>query len=298
MPLSLWQAPGDVTARSAWFVVFVGATVALFWTPLSLLIRLSQQQEHYSHIVLIPLVSAALFVRDRQQIFADVRTQWRTALGALLAAGLLYWLGRGHASSLSENDQLSIVMLAVVVVWIGGFVLCYGTGALRAGLFPALVLLLMVPIPDVVLRQTISWLQAGSAEVTNVLFQLVGVPVFRTGFLFELPGVTIEIAEECSGIRSSLALLITSLLGGHLFLRSAWSKLVLALTTLPLLFVKNGIRIVTLSLLSIYVDPDFLTGSLHQRGGIVFFLLTLAILVPVARLLQRNERRDATTGDA
>ena len=158
-------------------------------------------------------------------------------------------------------------------------------------MFPLLFLFLMAPIPDVLLNRVIVWLQQGSAEVSYAVFQLVGVPVFRTGFVFALPGVTIEIARECSGIRSSLALLITSLLAGHLFLRSAWTKAVFTLAAIPLLIVKNGIRIVTLSLLSIYVDPSFLTGNLHHQGGILFFLLALVILLPLLWLLQQHERR-------
>ena len=129
-----------------------------------------------------------------------------------------------------------------------------------------------------------------SAEASYALFQLFGVPVLRIGFIFSLPGVSIEVAKECSGIRSSLVLVIMSLLAGHLFLRSVWTKAVLTLATLPLLVVKNGIRIVTLSLLSIYVDPSFLTGSLHHQGGIVFFLLALVLLAPVLRLLQQSDR--------
>ena len=57
----------------------------------------------------------------------------------------------------------------------------------------------------------------------------------------------------------------------------------------PLAVVKNGIRITTLTLLSVYVDPGFLTGRLHHEGGFVFFFLALAILAPVLLLLQRSE---------
>jgi len=68
----------------------------------------------------------------------------------------------------------------------------------------------------------------------------------------------------------------------------------LTLATLPLLIIKNGIRIVTLSLLSIYVDPGFLTGSLHRDGGVVFFLLALVLLVPVLWLLQKSDQTGST----
>ncbi|MGA9484184.1 MAG: archaeosortase/exosortase family protein, partial [Candidatus Acidiferrales bacterium] len=58
----------------------------------------------------------------------------------------------------------------------------------------------------------------------------------------------------------------------------------------PVAILKNGIRITTLTLLSIYVDPGFLTGNLHHEGGFVFFFLALAILFPALLFLQRSER--------
>ena len=287
-----------MTYRGAWFSFLVGLTLVAFWVPLSTLIRFSSQQEQYSHIILLPLVSASLFFLERKRIFSHVETGWGVGSELLFAGALFYWFGRRHSASASENDQLAISIVCVVVIWVGGFVLSYGRRTFRAGLFPVLFLFLMVPIPDFFLDRAIFWLQTGSAEVSYAMFRLLDVPVFRTGFIFSLPGLTIEVAKECSGIRSSLALLITSLLAGHLFLRSAWTKAVLTLATLPLLVVKNGIRIVTLSLLSIYVDPSFLTGSLHHQGGILFFLLALVLLAPVLRLLQRSERTACTVPDA
>ena len=277
-------------ARTACFALLVGLMLLAFATPFSRLIRFALQQEQYSHIILVPLVSAALFFLDRRRIFSHVETRWGMGLGLLFAGAAFHWLGLRHSTSSSENDRLAVTIFSVLVIWVGGFVLCYGMRALRTGLFPVLFLFLMVPIPDFILDRVIVWLQTWSAEVSYAVFQLVGVPVLRTGFIFSLPGVTIEVAKECSGIRSSLVMLITSLLAGHLYLQSAWTKTVLTLATLPLLIVKNGIRIVTLTLLSIYVDPSFLTGRLHQQGGVVFFLLALAILAPVLWLLQKSER--------
>ena len=110
-------------------------------------------------------------------------------------------------------------------------------------------------------------------------------------FFLLLPGVTIEVAKECSGIRSSMALFITCVFAAHLFLRTPWKKLILVLLSIPLALLKNGVRIVTLTLLSIYVDPSFLTGRLHKQGGFIFFLLALAMLAPVLKLLEKSEHR-------
>jgi exosortase len=279
-----------LSKRGACFAILAGLTLAVFWTSLGTLFRFSSQAEHYSHIVLIPAISTFLLIRDRRRIFASVETGWAAGCGLLVAGALFAWFVHGRSAWPSENDRLSTVMFSVVLIWIGGFVWCYGLRAFRAGLFPLLFLFLMVPLPDVILNHAIVWLQTGSAEVTDAMFRMAGVPVFRTGFTFALPGLTIEIAKECSGIRSSLALLIIALLAGHLFLRSPWRLAVLTLAALPLLVVKNGMRIVTLSLLSIYVDPGFLAGRLHQDGGVLFFLLALLMLAPVLHLLQRSEK--------
>jgi exosortase len=281
--------------KNAGFAVFVGLTLAIFWTPLSLLIRFSFQHEHYSHIVLVPIITIALVLLERRKIFSQVATGWWGGSSLLGAGAFLYVFAPGLTASASPNDQLSGAMFSIVVMWIGAFTLCYGTHALRRGLFPLLFLVLMVPIPDALLNQAITWLLRGSAEISYALLELLGVPFVRTGFIFAFPGFAIEIADECSGIRSSLALLVMSLLVGHLSLRSAWAKTVLVVTTLPILVVKNGIRIVTLSLLSVYIDPSFLTGRLHHQGGVVFFLIALMLLAPVLRILQKLESTRGTS---
>jgi len=262
-----------------------------FWTPLTTLLQFSFRHQHYSHIVLVPLVSGALLILERRRIFSRVKTDWLAGPGLLAAGALLYALRQRQPASMSVNDQLSLTVVSFLLIVLGGFVLCYGLHAARAASFPLLFLFLMVPIPDFLLHRTITWLQAGSAEVSHVLFQLAGVPVLRTGFTFSMPGATIEVAEECSGIRSSLALLVTSLLIGHLTLRSIWAKAALILATLPVLIIKNGIRIATLSILAIYVDPRFLDGNLHHRGGIVFFIFALAFLALFLWFLKKSESR-------
>jgi exosortase len=179
---------------------------------------------------------------------------------------------------------------------VGGFLLCYGFDALRAAAFPLLFLVLTIPLPDEILDRVIYALQAGSTAITYFIFQAVGTPVVRQGFLLSVPGVTIEIAKECSSIRSSIALLITCLLAAHLYLRTTWKIALFVVLAMAVSVVKNGIRIATLTLLSIHVDPGFLTGKLHQRGGFVFFLIALAILYPILLLLQKSEPTSQNSG--
>ena len=264
-------------------------SILIFWKTLHSLALFSLNQESSSHILLIPLLSIYLLYSERSRIFRVVRTSPFAGGAAMLAAAAMYSFAVTKLSARAPDEFLSGATLAIVFLWLAGFLLCYGSAAWRRAAFSLLFLLLMVPLPPPVLERSIYWLQQGSTEIAYLLFKAVRVPVFRQGFLLTVPGVTIEVAQECSGIRSSVALFITCLLAAHLFLRTKWKMLIFVLLAFPLAIVKNGIRIATLTLLSIYVDPGFLTGKLHHEGGFVFFFLALAILFPVLLLLQRSE---------
>ena len=181
-----------------------------------------------------------------------------------------------------------------MLLWISGFVLFFGRAALKNGRFPLFFLFLTIPLPDVLLNHAIYLLQKGSADIAEMIFNLVGVPALREGFVFHLAHVNIEVAKECSGIRSSMALLILALVVGHLLLHSLWKQIVFVIAGLLIMVVKNGVRIATLTILAQYVDPGFLYGRLHHDGGVVFFLLGLVLLLPVLWLLKRSEKPAGT----
>ena len=274
--------------RHLYFAGVVAASILLYWKTLSTLATFSLHEESSSHLLLIPLVSIYLLYSERKRIFATVQSQAVLGVVLILAGVIFHWTTVSRATG--QEWLLSAETLSLVLIWVGAFTFFYGAAALRAAAFPVAFLLLMVPIPESILGRVINLLQSGSTDIAYFLFRTAGVPVLRQGFLLTVPGVTIEVAKECSGIRSSMALFITCLLAAHLFLRTGWSKLLFVLLAFPVALIKNGVRIFTLTLLSVYVDPSFLTGNLHHKGGFVFFLLALLILAPVLMLLEKSER--------
>jgi exosortase/archaeosortase family protein len=86
----------------------------------------------------------------------------------------------------------------------------------------------------------------------------------------------------------------------HFGIRGLWKKATFLACVALVTFVKNGIRIVTLALLAIHVDPSFLFGRLHRQGGIVFFLIGLLLLLPIYLALQdkpSSMRKDQQKAD-
>jgi exosortase len=274
------------------FLAFTGFTIAALasvFEPLRGLVESTSRREIYSHIVLIPLITGYLVYNRRKELLGNPSPAYGIGLLGVFGGIALYLFGASQGVALSENDLVALWVFSAVVFWTGGFILLYGWEPLRKNFFPFLFLLFMVPIPEAILEKIIYALQVASTEVSDVLFGLSRVPYSREEFVFHLPGISVEVAEVCSGIRSSMALFITSILAGHFFLDKLWKKAVLAAFVFPVTVFKNGIRIITISLLGAYVDPRFLTGSfLHQSGGFIFFIPALALL-GVALLLLRKK---------
>ena len=280
----------SVVTRHTVFLLLCGVGAAFFFSPVVHLLRMSFHSELYSHIPLIPLISLFILFFRRKKILGDITWGWAGAV--LLALGSIALLNANRIGGIDNNDYLSMVMSGAVLWFIGSFVLAYGGKAFKEAMFPLLFLVFVIPIPEFILQPLLDLLLIGSAYSSELIFSLTGVPVYREGFLFALPGVTIQVAEQCSGIRSSIALIITSVLAGYLFLKSGWSRLILVLSFFPITVFKNGMRIVTLSLLASYVDMRFITGSwLHKSGGIPFFAMGLALMAPVLWVLMKTEER-------
>lgn len=282
----------ELFRRHLYFCSFLLASVVFFWTPLQRLISFSLTHDYGSHILLIVPTSTYLIYLNRREIFSKLHSSFFSGSSLLLAGTILGWVA--HDRSRLDNDYLSVEILAFIVLWISGFILCYGSHALRAARFPLLFLMLMIPIPDFLIGKIIFFLQTGSAAVAYWLFRMVDVPVFKEGFVFFLPHLKIGVAKECSGIRSSLTLLITTLLVGEFVLCSFWRKSLLVFSAVPILIFKNGLRILTIALLSIYVDPRFIHGWLHTSGGVVFYALAWLSLFPILLLLKRGETKSSS----
>jgi exosortase len=271
-----------------------------FWgfEPLRKLVQfsLNWSNSDLSYIVLIPFISATLVYWDRQRIFSNPRTSIMPALIVFAVGGAVYFIAHQRAGALNEKDFLAMNIAAMIAAFLGGFLLCYGTACFRAGLFPLLFLTLAIPIPTAALDVFVRFLQHGSATMVSALFMLTGTPAYRDDVTFVLPRVTIVVAEACSGIRSTLGMYIVTLLAARLLLRSNWRRFMLLAAVFPVSLFKNAIRIVTLTLLAIHVDPRFLTGSLHHDGGVVFMMIGLVMLYPLLAFLVRSEAHDISTG--
>jgi exosortase len=279
----------DMT-RHVIFIIAVFVAAVMAYAPLNDLFHSRMYQDYHSLIPFIPLISVYLIYLKIKYIREKMQYSFGLGSAVIITGIVLYTVGLGFGENLNQNDYAGVTTFSSLVLLWGAFIFVYGIKAFTAALFPLLFLVFMIPVPAFIMEKIIVFLQIGSTEFANFLFWVSQAPYYREGFFFYLPGMSVEVATQCSGIRSGLALFITALLAGYLFLNSWWRRVILVLCMFPITMLKNGIRITTLTLLGTYVDPRILQSDLHREGGIPFFILALLLMAPILYFLRKTEK--------
>lgn len=293
--------PETAKADDGHWGAFAGAALALaacYIRPLSQLLRFAVHSDLYSYIVLIPLISIYLFWLKRSECRRSSKPNRAVAL-ALLISGVIalacYWTLSLTGREIANEDYLALITLSFLLFFWGICSWCLGWQTFRTLSFPLGFLLLMVPLPTAFADSVELFLQNGSALVAYAFFRISGTPVYFHELTFQLPGISLEVAPECSGIHSSLALLITSLLAGYLFLSSKWKRTALAVAVIPVALLRNGFRVFTIGELCVRVGPEMINSYIHRRGGPLFFILFLAPFLLFLGFLVKSERPKPAT---
>ena len=283
--------PRHQRVRIGGWVACVVLLTLLFILPLTRLMLYAANSDLHSHILLVPLIAGYLLYTQRRPPVAT----YRSSIGGMLLLGGIglaaLAAGIGWRESVSVNDHLALMALAFVSFVAAGGFLFLGSKSMAAAAFPVAFLIFMVPLPDA----AVNWLERASAlasaEAAALFFNMAGITLVRRGTVFELPGIVLEVAQECSGFRSSWMLLITSIVASHLFLESPWRRFVLVAFVIPLGILRNGFRILVIGLLCVHVGPHMIDSIIHRRGGPLFFALSLVPLFLLLWWLRHGERR-------
>ena len=285
--------PDDIRRlRIAIAILLLGYSVPIFQ-----LVRFALGNDLYSHVILLPFVSAYLVWLKRplpNQPGTRLSPLW--ALVFIFPGGCVlswYYVDLLSSHQPPTQDSLALVTYSLVLFLSGTCCWLLSRPTLRMIAFPLGFLVFLAPFPVLVEAGLEKFLQHGSSFVAEAFFKIIGTPVFRDGTVFHLPGFDMQVAPECSGIHSTLALLITSLVAGQILLRSHWTRAVLALAVLPIALLRNGLRVTTIGELCVRIGPEMIDSYIHRHGGPIFFAISL---VPFSLLLFLLLRFEKTRG--
>jgi exosortase len=305
------------------FVLYFAGLSVCFARPLYVLAQYSRHSEFFSYILLIPLISLYLIWLQKSELPPPAGPSWKwgavAAFGGLafLAGwecilhfgncgpywaamdvslredGLVGWHWAAHPGWESQlEDYLTFMTGSYLMFLVAGCLTCFGCAMSRAMAFPIAFLAFMIPMPSALLDRSMTFFQHTSAVTALGLLKAAFMPVFLDNLVLNLPGFQIIVAPECSGIHSTMVLLITAVLAGHLFLRSGWKRALLVVVVIPLAILRNGFRIFVISELCVEVSHDMINSPIHRKGGPIFFALSLIPFFALLYLLRKSELPD------
>ncbi len=238
----------------------------------------------YAYCQFLPLASLmAIWWRRREIAAAPRRTDGRGIPVVLLALGL-HWVG-----VLAQQPRISVAGF-ILLLWSLPFLL-YGFRLARWLIFPCAYLLLAIPLNfiDSMTAPLRLFATAASAAILNG----VGLHVQRVGsglFSAASNAFSFNVAPECSGLRSLLAM--TALMAFYAWYsqKTLAKKWILFLCSVPVAVVANVCRIILVVVVAAFFGQDTAMGLWHDYSGYPIFLISIALMLALDRLLNLDYR--------
>lgn len=248
-----------------------------------------------THQPIIMALSIWLIVRSRRSLLNQSATNLSVVIGwfAIVVALSFYIIGRSQQIPLIELS--SIIWLSIGIILIK-----FGSGALKTMWFPIAFMLFMIPWPGTIIIALTLPMKMAVSYVSEQILYWADYPIARNGVTLQIGQYQLLVADACAGMQTLLTLESLGLFYLNFVRRtSAFRNIALAILIVPISFIANVIRVITLILITYYYGDAAGQGFLHGFAGIVLFLSALLIILAVDNLLQyvvKNPRVSSKVG--
>lgn len=200
-------------------------------------------------------------------------------VAVLTLALALYVVGR-------SQDLLILDALSQLFTLAAGLLLYRGWAGLRLMWFPVFFLLFTLPVPGSIVDQITAPLKAAVSTVSEHLLYWAGYPIARSGVTLMIGPYQLLVADACAGLNSIFALEAIGIF--YMSVMEHTNRLrnvLLAALILPISFVSNVLRVVTLVLVTYYFGDEVGQGFVHGFAGIMLFIAATLLMVLVDSVL-------------
>lgn len=269
---------GWSSLKLAALVFVAGLVAALYYGVVRGLVHHWSIDSNFSHGFIVPIFCGVMIWLKRKELVALPVKPSNFGLVPLLFAMALLTMGNFGA-------ELFTARVSIVFLLSGLVIFLLGWAHFRLLTFALLCLFLMVPIPAMIFNQITLPLQTLAAKIAASILELFGIPVLREGNVIVLASMPLEVAEACSGIRSLLSLGTLAVMYSYFLEPRNWKRVALALASIPIAVAANALRIVGTGIAVQYWDPEKALGFFHEFSGGIIFLVALAMLLLLQKLL-------------
>lgn len=265
------------------FGLFVLAAVLLFWRQLQMMATLWFSDGALSIGALVPFVSAYFgwraWEKSEDLPIEPAITGFVLAVG--IALGVIAW-------NLQARNGISLSLVLIPLFLSGCMASVAGWHYVRQFLFPLGFLWFLVPVPPPVLGVIDYPLQLFCARCLESIGHLLHLTVVRNGTMVgPNPDTAVTIAPACNGVRSSVTLVMLTIVLAKLRSLQLAPAIAITLLAVPLAYVANFMRLSGLFFLATGFGERFMPYEHYTdliTGGIWFFVTVLLMASIVQRI--------------
>ncbi|MDH3583380.1 MAG: exosortase/archaeosortase family protein [Phycisphaerae bacterium] len=259
-------------------VAMLGAGFAVTWEAWREMLSIGWRDEESNHVFLVPVIAVWL-IWVRRDRFRQCCPRGTVAGPAFIAIGaILSWIGYYYAIE-------SFWHAGSILIVVGCLLSVTGVDVLFRFLPAFIVLIFLVPVPGTVRMAVAVPLQGVLAQVTQFIFDIVGVDVARQGNLLSINGQEVAIAEACNGMRMVFTLMLVSI--GVAFgtpLRN-YVRLIIILASPLSAILCNVIRMIPTVALYGYASQP-IAKQFHDWAGWIMLFVAFLLLMGIIGALK------------
>ncbi len=288
-------SPAGVGVLIALLISFL----ALFWQWFDIQHQFSWGNPDWSHAYLIPVISAYVIWRRREQVNQiPLTTFWPGMLPILVGIACYFYFTLGFGNHMFRG-------FALVLTLFGAVLLLAGPRMTVVLAFPIAYLAFGVTIAEMVMNKLTFQLQLVASYGSWVLLQALS-PILQaqtelsgnTLFITTNTGreIPLNVAEACSGMRMLVAFYALGVVVAFLSCKHWWQRVALILAAGPVAVFVNVLRVAFLGIASLF-DRNLAAGEAHTMIGVLWlvpaFLLFSAIVWALNRIVHEPGEGDA-----
>ena len=244
-------------------------------------------------LAFLSLGAAGVLIWDRSEKIRKVEPEgsW---LGLPILIGSLVFLVVGTRAVLVFPGGMTSVFVrwaSLLTFLFGMGMLIWGPQRMRYLGLPAVILLFACPENYVSAVWLPQKLQHLSTIATREVIEGLGITVKQTGKVLETSVFAANIERGCTGMRSLLTVIPTSLFLGALALREIRNKFIFVVFSCVLAVVANLVRLTVTVLMGHYVGRESAEGFFHFFAGFGGFVVCLAVMLGALKLLKKMESK-------
>jgi exosortase B len=275
------RLPGLKTAMPEWWPILLGLLAMYVPTYYGLFNGLWGTEEQAQGPIVFAL-SLWLLYRIWPRMMEKSAGKSSTSIGWVVFSIALVLYVVGHTLGIYIFEVGSFIWMIAAILLIKR-----GSGALAAAWFPLFFMLFMIPLPGTLVILVTMPMKIAASYVTEQILYWAGYPIARNGVILQIGQYQLLVATACAGLQTLLTLEALGLFYLNVVQHtSIFRNVILAILIIPISFISNVIRVMSLTLITYYYGDEAGQGFLHGFAGMVLFLSALILIVSIDALLR------------